>query len=356
MQISIVPVINVGVFWENGDWKDDNIYPEFFNDENQDQISNDDTLHRLFLPIAYSITCVLGLIGNALIIILFVGYEKIKTLTDTFLVNLAIADILFLLTLPFFAYQSAHSWIFGEPLCKIIRATYRVNLYTCMLTLTSITFDRFISITKVTKANKYQVTKQKWRFGFCALLWALALLLAIPQFLYSSSSHGNGTCFERHDSHSTELALVSVQMTVGFIFPLISMLFCYSFILKTLVKARGVQKRKSMKIIVVIVLVFIATQLPFNTIMLVLTLKKDLFFDTLFITVCTIMEVVAYIHPCLNPVLYFFVGTKFRKYFWKMLRALGRSKTPEETSDHLRTTDGDSRFVSASTNICATSV
>ncbi|XP_073493270.1 C-X-C chemokine receptor type 6-like [Phyllobates terribilis] len=331
-------------------------YPQDYNNMNDDNHTVDDHpwLHSLFSPIAYSVTCVLGLIGNVLIILVFVFYEKIKTLTDTFLVNLAIADILFLLTLPFLAYESAHAWVFGDFLCKIIRIIYRVNLFTSMLTLTSITFDRFISITKVTKAAKYQVTKHKWRYGVCVLLWTLALLLSIPQFIYSNSRDRKG-CFEEYSPPIMEIVVVSFQMTVGFLIPLASMVFCYSFILRTLVNARGVQKRKSMKIIVVIVVVFIATQLPHNALVLAKVLNKGFTSDSFKIT-SVVMEAIAYFHACLNPVLYFFVGTKFRKHFWKMLKGLGLNRMQDETTDHLRTTDGDSRNVSASTNICATSV
>ncbi|XP_056409817.1 C-X-C chemokine receptor type 6 [Hyla sarda] len=326
------------------------IYSGMFNEDEQEPYSS--MLHYLFLPIAYSITCVLGLIGNVLIIMVFVRYEKIKTLTDTFLVNLAVADILFLHTLPFLAYEAAHSWIFGDFMCKIIRGTYRINLYTSMLILTSITFDRFISITKVTKANKYQVTKHKWRV--CSGLWSLALVLAIPQFVYSREQEEK--CFEVYEPPIMELVVVSLQMIVGFLMPLSAMIFCYSFILKTLVNARGVQKKKSMKIIVAIVVVFTVTQLPYNSLVLALALKKDLLVDKVFAYVSIIMEAVAYLHACLNPVLYFFVGTKFRKHFWKMLKGLGLNMMAEETSDQQRATDGDSKYVSASTNINVTSV
>ncbi|XP_069806551.1 C-X-C chemokine receptor type 6-like [Dendropsophus ebraccatus] len=329
---------------------EDDLYDNLEEGEN-----NTDTLLHHFLPVPYSITCVLGLMGNVLILAVFVRYEKIKTMTDTFLVNLAIADILFLLTLPFLAYEAAHSWVFGEIMCKIIRGAYRINLYTSMLILTSITFDRFISITNATKANKYRVTKQKWRCGVCICLWALALLLAIPQFLYSTTK-GENKCFEVFELSIMQLVVVSLQMIVGFLLPLVSMIFCYSFILRTLVNARGVQKKKSMKIIVAIVVMFIATQLPYNSLVLALALNNGLHQKKSFFQICIIMEAVAYFHACLNPVLYFFVGTKFRKYFWKMLNALGLKKVAEETSDNLRGTDGESKNISATTNLNVTSV
>ena len=66
-----------------------------------------------FLPIMYSIICFVGLLGNGLVMLTYIYFKRLKTMTDTYLLNLALADILFLLTLPFWAYSAAKSWVFG---------------------------------------------------------------------------------------------------------------------------------------------------------------------------------------------------------------------------------------------------
>ncbi|KAM4705079.1 C-X-C chemokine receptor type 6 [Rhinophrynus dorsalis] len=312
-------------------------------------------LQSLFLPIVYSITCISGLIGNLLIIIIFVFYEKLKTLTDIFLVNLAIADMLFLCTLPFLAYQAVHNWIFGEVMCKIIRGGYRINLYTSMLILTCITFDRFISITKATKANRYHLNKHKWGTVICAAVWIFSVLLTVPQFKFSVSMHST-ECYEIYDPPHIELIVNSFQMAIGFFIPLTAMLFCYTFIIKTLINASNFHKNKSFKIIFTVVVVFVATQLPYNASIFTVILNKNAHTKTHFQKAIIITEAIAYLHACLNPILYFFVGIKFRRNFWKILKDIGLAKQHTEHSDNVKTTDRSSKYISASTNIEAISM
>ncbi|XP_063306677.1 C-X-C chemokine receptor type 6-like [Pelobates fuscus] len=321
--------------------------------DNGDEFDENESskLHSLFLPIAYSIICIFGLIGNLLILVIFIFYEKVKTLTDIFLVNLATADILFLCTFPFLAYQSAKSWIFGEVMCRIIRGAYRINLFTSMLTLTCITFDRFISITQATKLNHVQLYKHKWGGGICTAVWILSVFLAIPQFKHSTTGPFNNICNEIYDNSVIEVLVTSIQMAVGFYVPLIAMLICYTFIINTLINASSFQKPKSFKIIVTLVVVFIATQLPFNVVILLYTLGTKFRTQTSFVKALIISEVIAYLHACLNPILYFFVGIKFRKNFWKILKDLGLVKHFNERTNNLKTTEADSKNISASTNV-----
>ncbi|MEE6510815.1 hypothetical protein FKM82_031020 [Ascaphus truei] len=312
-------------------------------------------LFKYFLPVMYSITCILGLMGNVLIIIIFLYYEKLKTLTDIFVANLATADMMFLCTLPFLAYQAAHDWIFGDAMCKIIRGMYRVNLYTSMLTLTCITFDRLISITQATSASRYQSNKHKWGKGICVIVWVAAVLFAIPQFIYSTKGNRN-ECFEIYDPPHIEIILVSFQLAIGFLGPLVAMFFCYTLIAKTLINASSFQKHKSLKIIFTVVVVFIITQLPYNAIILTVILDKDYYVDKHFQKAIIITEAIAYMHACLNPGLYFFVGIKFRKNFWKILKDLGLAKQYKEDTDNFKNTDVESKNISVSTKLEAMSM
>eukprot|EP00079_Xenopus_tropicalis_P036649 XP_017950420.1 PREDICTED: C-X-C chemokine receptor type 6 [Xenopus tropicalis] len=303
-----------------------------------------DMLRHYFLPILYSVTCITGLVGNLLIIIIYAFYEKMKTLTDTFMVNLAMADILFLCTLPFLAYQAAEGWIFGNLMCKIIRGGYRINLYSSMLILTCITFDRFISITQAKKLKISHSKKHRWGKLVCVIVWTVSLILAVPQFMFSKSND-KMECFETYLEGHLHLIVNSFQMTVGFFVPLAAMIFCYTFIIKTLIFSSNFQKHKSLKIIFLVVIAFIVTQLPYNIAILCHVLYKTINAKVLVIT-----EAIAYLHACINPILYFFVGIKFRKNFCKILVDLHLAKPNLELSDNLKTTDRDSRSISAFNN------
>ncbi|KAG8442694.1 hypothetical protein GDO86_011475 [Hymenochirus boettgeri] len=326
---------------------------EIVYDNNDDSDLSVLKLQNYFLPVLYSITCISGVFGNLLVIIIYSFYEKMKTLTDILIVNLAVADMLFLCTLPFLAYHAANTWIFGEVMCKLIRGVYRINLYTSMLTLTCITLDRYISITQAIKASRYQSNKYRWGKFICAIAWAFSVLLAVPQFKYSQSTHG---CFEKYHEPYLELLVNSLQIVIGFLLPLIAIIFCYTLIVKTLIITSNFQKQKSFKIIFTVVLVFVTTQLPYNTVIFISVLENNLHTNIHVKIAMIVTEAIAYLHACLNPVLYFFVGIKFRKNFWKILNHWGLVKQQMEHLDNIRTIERDSKNMSASTNIEAISM
>ncbi|XP_009875573.1 PREDICTED: somatostatin receptor type 4-like, partial [Apaloderma vittatum] len=59
----------------------------------------------------YALVCLLGLLGNSLVIFVILRYTKMKTATNIYLLNLAIADELFMLSIPFVATSAAlHHW------------------------------------------------------------------------------------------------------------------------------------------------------------------------------------------------------------------------------------------------------
>ncbi|XP_053570465.1 C-X-C chemokine receptor type 6 [Bombina bombina] len=317
-------------------------YSYSYDEETEQPVSH---LRHTFLPAFYSIICIFGLSGNLLTIIIYIFYEKKKSLTDMFLMNLAMADMLFLCTLPFLAYQAARSWIFGIAMCKIIRGMYRINVYASMLTLTCITFDRLVSITCATKANKYQLNKHKWGPGICTTMWIISVLIAIPQFICKVDEEH---CFELYDSYYMEVMMNSLQLSIGFFLPLVVMFFCYTLIVKTLINVSRFQKHKSLKIIIMVVLAFVITQIPYNVLLIALVSNKNYLHDKHFKMALIVTESIAYLHACLNPILYFFVGIKFRKNFWKILKDLRLAKPHIEGTENIRTTDGYSKNISNS--------
>ncbi|KAH1177277.1 hypothetical protein KIL84_010979 [Mauremys mutica] len=60
-----------------------------------------------FLPPLYSLVLIFGLVGNVLVVLILIKYKKLRSMTDIYLLNLAISDLLFILSLPFWAYYAA---------------------------------------------------------------------------------------------------------------------------------------------------------------------------------------------------------------------------------------------------------
>ncbi|XP_029445524.1 C-X-C chemokine receptor type 6 [Rhinatrema bivittatum] len=345
-------------YYDKSDFAD-SVYLDYVNstlDPNEHNVSQ--ALHNIFLPCIYSFTCIFGLMGNSLVVLIYIFYEKLKTLMDVFLVNLATADILFLCTLPFLAYDAAHQWIFGLVMCKLLRGLYTVNLYTSMLTLTCITVDRYIAIARATRVHRFQGKKLAFGIAVCVTVWVVSFAIATPQFIFNKqfTISNQLKCYAEYNPPHVQLIVNGFQMTFGFFIPLLTMIVCYAIIINIIIHAKGIRKYKSLKIIFMVVAVFIATQLPYNLVILISTTDPNIHMHPHFIYAVTITEAIAYFHGCLNPVLYFFIGVKFRKNFVRLLKDF-RCAGPHAVTKPLKTSDAEcSKTFSASTNAEAISM
>lgn len=99
--------------------------------------SNDDLEPRdsfaVLVPVLYSAVLVIGLLGNGLVLTVVVLKRRSWSISNTFVLHLSVADVLLLLTLPFWAAQAALrcGWCFTEVLCKISGGVFNVSTGSC---------------------------------------------------------------------------------------------------------------------------------------------------------------------------------------------------------------------------------
>ncbi|XP_055514196.1 C-C chemokine receptor type 9-like [Leucoraja erinacea] len=303
----------------------DNVFTFCDNSEVKD-------FERVYVPSLYAIIFLAGLLGNSLVIVTKVLYEKLKTMTDIYMMNLAIADLIFLCTLPLWAVAAYNEWTFGTVMCNVVTGVYTVNLYSCMLILTCVTVNRYHAIVQATKMPK---NKRTHGMFICAAVWVFAIILALPEFILSetiSDESGKTKCtmnYPPNSHNSIEIGVRFTQMAVGFLIPFVTMIICYTIITITLLKAKGFQKHKSLKIIVAVVIVFTICELPYNIALLLITLQitskehTNCEYNAYIGYAIIVTESIAYIHCCLNPILYVFLGVKFRNNFLKILKDVG---------------------------------
>lgn len=304
--------------------ENDDMDPWLFNisSDNSEEHERFLKFKEVFLPCMYLMVFVFGLIGNSLVLVIYIFYQKLRSLTDVFLVNLPVADLVFVCTLPFWAYAGTYEWVFGTVMCKTLHGMYTVNFYVSMLTLTCITVDRFIVVVQATKVFNQQAKWKIWGQITCLLTWVVSLVVSLPQIIYARVEHLDTRVCQYH-SEAISTVVLTTQMTLGFFLPLLTMIVCYSSIIKTLLHARGFQKHKSLKIIFVVVAVFLLTQTPFNLVILIRSISREYYNMSSFQYAIIVTEAIAYFRACLNPVLYAFVGLKFRKNLWKLAKDIG---------------------------------
>ncbi|XP_006137065.2 C-X-C chemokine receptor type 2-like [Pelodiscus sinensis] len=285
-------------------------------------------VNKYAVAVVFCLVCLLSLVGNSLVVLVISYNRQHRSVTDVYLLHLAIADLLFALTLPFWAIYRAHEWIFGNFLCKAISVLQEANFYSGILLLACISIDRFLAIVYATRAA---TEKRHWVKFVCLGIWVLSILLSLPILLFREAfraPHGGVVCYERIGEEHTakwRVVLRILPQTFGFILPLLVMLFCYGVTMKTLFQTKNSQKQKAMKVILAVVLVFLVCWLPYN-----LSLLVDSMMRTRAIAetcsrrnhidaALSVTQILGFTHSCINPLIYAFIGQKFRNSFLKIL-------------------------------------
>lgn len=288
----------------------------------------------LFVPIAYSLICIFGLLGNILVVVTFALYKRAKSMTDVYLLNMAIADILFVLTLPFWAVSHATgSWVFSNAVCKLAKGVYTVNFTCGMLLLACVSLDRYVAIVQATKSFRLRSRTLAHRRAVCLAVWALSVLISSSTFAFNQkyALQGGDVCEPRFhaaaDPIPWKLLVLGLQLLFGFFIPLVFMLFCYVFIVRTLLQAQNSKRHKAIRVVIAVVLVFLACQIPHNVVLLVTAanlgrVNRSCSAEKLLNYAKSLSEALAFLHCCINPVLYAFIGQRFRKYFLKIMKDL----------------------------------
>ncbi|XP_044024143.1 C-C chemokine receptor type 6a [Siniperca chuatsi] len=330
---------------------DDNEYYDTYDYEVIGPCShqNNHSVELVVGPYVHSIICILGFVGNSLVIVTYAFYKRTKSMTDVYLLNVAIADLLFVVSLPLIVYNELSSWSMGPVACKLLRGSYSVNLYSGMLLLACISTDRYIAI--VHARRSFRLRSLPYSRLICTIVWATALLLSVPTFYFYNwyePSHTKDTFMDEvevmnqtskppqyvcefkfsHNSTAwnTKVAVPSVQVAVGFFLPLLIMVFCYTAVIVTLLRARNFQRHKAVRVVLAVVAVFIVCHLPYNIALLydtvnIFEVQSCNASDALH-TAKTVTQTIAYLHCCLNPVLYAFIGVKFRNHFRRIVQDL----------------------------------
>lgn len=277
-----------------------------------------------FLPAVYGIIFVLGIVGNGLVVMVMGFQNKSKNMTDKYRLHLSVADLLFVLTLPFWAVEAVSSWHFGKFMCVAVNMIYTVNLYSSVLILAFISLDRYLAVVRATNSlSKRKLLAERVIY---VGVWLPAMILTVPDLVFTQV-HNTGTrdiCDRIYPvEHNTVWKAVFrfQHILVGFVLPGLVILICYCIIISKLSKGSKGQllKRKALKTTIILVLCFFVCWLPYCTGILVDTLvmlnlvSAGCYLELGLEKWLLITEALAYFHCCLNPILYAFLGVRFSK-------------------------------------------
>ncbi|NXQ79656.1 CCR8 protein, partial [Nyctibius grandis] len=283
-------------------------------------------------PVLYSLLFVTGLVGNALVVWVLTVLKKVRAMTDVYLLNLAISDLLFVLSLPFLVqYSISSQWTFGNAMCKIISSAYFISFYSSAFFITIMSVDRYLAIVRSVYALQVRTTAHGVITSL--VLWAVAILASAPDLIFFQEiNYNNRTKCVPHysDSNNGWKTFSNFEVNVlGWLIPVGVLIFCYYSILKNLQKCHTQNKYKAMKLVFIVVIVFFLFWTPVNIVLFLDSLRNMYIIDDCQTSrrldlAMELAEVFSFVHCCLNPVIYAFVGEKFKKHLREAFRKYAR--------------------------------
>ncbi|XP_037547534.1 somatostatin receptor type 2 [Nematolebias whitei] len=278
------------------------------------------------MAILYLVVCIMGVAGNSLVIVAILKLDKMSSSTTVYIFNLALADGLFMIGLPFIASQNIQSqWVFGDAVCKVVMTADSLNQFTSIFCLMVMSIDRYLAVV-------HPIRSTKWRKPFIAKLinltvWGVSLLVILPTMIFSGLDKVPvcGIVWpEPQDIYYK--AFIFYTFFVGFFLPLAVICLCYLLIIIK-VKSSGMRvcsskrkrsERKVTRMVSIVVAVFVLCWLPFyifNVTSVTSSIKPTSVVKSTF----DFVVVLGYANSCANPILYAFLSNNFKKSFQNVL-------------------------------------
>uniref|UniRef100_A0A3P8S051 Mu-type opioid receptor n=1 Tax=Amphiprion percula TaxID=161767 RepID=A0A3P8S051_AMPPE len=273
----------------------------------------------------YSIVCVVGLVGNVLVMYIIVRYTKMKTATNIYIFNLALADALVTSTLPF---QSVNylmgTWPFGDMLCKTVMSIDYYNMFTSIFTLTTMSIDRYVAVCHPVKALDFRTPRNAKIVNVCN--WILSSAIGLPVMFMASTTVTRNIVDCKlifpHPSWYWDTLLKICVFIFAFIMPVLIITVCYGLMILRLKSVRmlsGSQEkdrnlRRITRMVLVVVAVFIVCWTPIH-IFVIITALINIPSSTLQTITWHFCIALGYTNSSLNPVLYGYLDENFKRCF-----------------------------------------
>ncbi|KAK7125354.1 hypothetical protein R3I93_020893 [Phoxinus phoxinus] len=290
--------------------------------------------------VVYSLTFLLGVPGN-IFVVYMAGMKMKRTVNTIWFLNLATADLLCCLSIPFSVAEILleHHWPYGSVMCKILPSVIVINMFASVFTLNLISLDRFAQvITPVWAQNHRNLFLARLS---CAVAWVLALVLSLPFMIlrHTLTDFNITLCTFPADEEgdlTTSGLLSIIRFVFGFLIPLICITSCYGVIARKLGRS-NFRSGRAFRIMLAVIVAFFLCWLPYHTVDLIMKYGGEssalvaLAVDPLAISL-------AYINSCLNPILYVFMGQDFKNKVKLSLRRVFERAFSEEGTQISRST------------------
>ncbi|XP_010219988.1 PREDICTED: C3a anaphylatoxin chemotactic receptor-like [Tinamus guttatus] len=281
-------------------------------------------IERSVVCVILSLSFVIGTPGNCIVI--WTVCTKMKQIPPSVLLilNLAIADILVLITLPIWIYSFADSWVFGTTFCKILVFVIYCSMYASIFLITALSLERLMAVFYPFTIQRYK-TKEKI-FVIMFLIWFLSITFGVSVIPFQETEELGGglqcTC-RNYSSNRQKVSYLLLETLAGFVIPFFIICTCYVCVVKRISKMTYQSKRRSEWLIASVVVAFILCWLPhhlFNILEIISVQiensnkEMSLALDEVLNLGVYISGALVFISSCINPLLYAFAARKFQNH------------------------------------------
>ncbi|XP_051887365.1 P2Y purinoceptor 1-like [Pristis pectinata] len=222
-----------------------------------------------FLSITYAVVFLVGFSTNSLVLACLCLRRRKWVSGNLFVFNLALADLLYVITLPFFVvYYAGHGrWIFGKGVCRISRLAFHLNLYGSIGFLTCISVQRYLGIVHPMKVLGRWKTRHSALISL--LVWALVLIQTGADLYFTKTNADSSKCYDttRSEELTSYLLYVRAVSVTGFLIPFLLIIGCYCRIAVVLSKKHSLDtgpKERSRNLAIIIMLLFSVCFAPYH--------------------------------------------------------------------------------------------
>ncbi|VDN55811.1 unnamed protein product [Dracunculus medinensis] len=299
-------------------------------------------LTRTVLGVIYVSIFVLAVSGNLLVVYTVISHKAMQTVTNIFITNLAISDLLVNFTslwlTPLYLYVG--HWIWGEWLCHGLPLFQGTSIFISTLTLMAIAIDRYFVIVHHSNININDHMSMPVCLGIVTLIWALSLLLVMPYAIHMSMIFipkpcNFWLCLEAWTMENLKSIYGIIVMALQFIVPFVIIGFSYiqiwhflnsrnSLVARRESEYENIRKKRLLRMLIIMVVLFGLCWFPFNFLNILRDLHLDNFIKPYFNFLFLLAHVISMSATCWNPIVYAWMNEAFRERFIAALPFLKR--------------------------------
>ncbi|XP_010767757.1 urotensin-2 receptor, partial [Notothenia coriiceps] len=133
-----------------------------------------------------SLVYIIGVAGNVYTLVVMCHSIRFATAMYISIINLALADLLYLSTIPFVVVTYfLKDWYFGDVGCRVLLSLDLLTMHASIFTLTVMCTERYLSVTKPLDTVR---RSKSYRKALAWGVWLLSLFLSVPMMVMVSQT------------------------------------------------------------------------------------------------------------------------------------------------------------------------